>query len=146
MTQVSEDAAFVRYPPPALSQRARGFQPLLPVKVAGGGCEGIIKKFAKTRHLRGIIKKLAIWREDSSSGWPPLIVTTPNTLRPQNREGEFSVNLLTFSFTKSQSIKFSRSPEDQYGSLGKYFSPNVYKDYFPRSMKTLKRKLYQHFM
>ena len=112
------------------------------------GCEGIIKKFAKKRHLRGIIKKLAIWREDSSSGWPPLIVTTPNTLRPQNREGEFSVNLLTFSFTKSQSIKFSRSPEDQYGSLGKYFSPNVYKDkdYFPRSMKTLKRKLYQHFM
>ena len=59
--------------------------------------------------------------------------------------GEFSVNLLTFSFTKSQSIKFSRSHEDQYGFLWKYFSPNVYKDYFPRYW-TLKRKLYQHFM
>ena len=58
MTQVSEDAAFVRYPPPALSQRARGFQPLLPVKVAGGGCEGIIKKFAKKWHLRGHYQKV----------------------------------------------------------------------------------------
>ena len=36
------------------------------------GCEGIIKKFAKKRHLRGIIKKLAIWRGDSSSGWPAI--------------------------------------------------------------------------
>ena len=115
------------------------------------GCEGIIKKFAKKRHLRGHYQKVGnlaggfiLW----VASQPTLIVTTPNTLKPQNREGEFSVNLLTFSFTKSQSIKFSRSPEDQYGSLGKYFSPNVYKDkdYFPRSMKTLKRKLYQHFM
>ena len=94
MTQVSEDAAFVRYPPPALSQRARGFQPLLPVKVAGGGCEGIIKKFAKTRHLRGIIKKLAIQRGDSSSGWPPPI-TIQVSLWPDSKH---------FQATKSREI------------------------------------------
>ena len=48
MTQVSEDAAFVRYPPPALSQRASGFQPLLLVKVAGPRCEALSKSLQKS--------------------------------------------------------------------------------------------------
>ena len=90
-----------------------GFQPLLPVKVAGGGCEGIIKKFAKTRHLRGIIKKLAIRRGDSSSGWPQPSEShcdqTPNTFKPQNRE-RFFRKPLNFFPTNFQSIKFSRYP------------------------------------
>ena len=77
------------------------------------GCEGIIKKFAKTRHLRGIIKKLAIWRGDSSSGWPQPSKShcdqTPNTFKPQNRE-RFFRKPLNFFPTNSQSIKFSRYP------------------------------------
>ena len=102
MTQVSEDAAFVRYPPPALSQRARGFQPLLLVKVAGPGCEALSKSLQKSGIWGRIIKKLAIsgfilWVATSHL---TLIVTNLNTLKPQNRDGgEFSVNLLTFSNT-----------------------------------------------
>ena len=92
MTQVSEDAAFVRYPPPALSQRARGFQPLLLVKVAGPGCEALSKSLQKSGICGGIIKKLAIlggfilWVATD----PTLIVSTPNTPKAQNRVENFS--------------------------------------------------------
>ena len=58
MTQVSEDAAFVRYPPPALSQRARGFQPLLLVKVASWDARALSKSLQKSGICGGIIKKL----------------------------------------------------------------------------------------
>ena len=126
MTQVSEDAAFVRYPPPALSQRASGFQPLLLVKVAGPRCEALSKSLQKSgicgcalskSWQSGELKGFILW---VATGHPTLIVTNPNTLKPQNRDGEeFSLNLLTFSNTEleAQSINFSRSPEDQYGSL-----------------------------
>ena len=91
MTQVSEDAAFVRYPPPALSQRARGFQPLLLVKVASWDARALSKSLQKSGICGGIIKKLAIlggfilWVATD----PTLIVSTPNTPKAQNRVENF---------------------------------------------------------
>ena len=72
MTQVSEDAAFVRYPPPALSQRARGFQPLLLVKVAGWDARALSKSLQKSGICGALSKSWQSGKGDSSSGWPAI--------------------------------------------------------------------------
>ena len=100
MTQVSEDAAFVRYPPPALSQRARGFQPLLLVKVAGRDARALSKSLQK-RGICGALSKS--WQSGEGihplggHNHPSLIVTRLQTLSSHKIERDSSANLSTFS-------------------------------------------------